>query len=667
MDNKPETLRPVFPKRAVVTAGMPYGNKDLHIGHIGAVFIHADTYARFLRDRIGPDNVLFISGTDCYGSPIFEHHRRLVSAGMFTGSLEELAERYHRAQKETLDAYSISLDLFAASGTGPARAIHTDFSGEFIRKLHLNGHLKKMTTLQFYDTEYECFLNGRQVTGKCPVEGCASDKGYADECALGHQYMPAELIDPVSTLSGRAPEMREAVNWYFKLDEFKPQINGWLDEFSQDPAARRFSIKSIAEFLEPPVIFVKKEFLPEIAGLDSIMPEYELFHDEKKSSVSLVFRSLEARENACRLLSDNGIRFRTGKTLVPFRLTSNIKWGVPAPELERKDTAEAGGNTVWVWPESLWAPISFTKTYLNMSGKDTETWRDWWCSKRSGIYQFLGEDNVYFYGPAEMAMFMGYNRKEPSPECREGELQLPAIVVNNHLLFMNKKASSSGESKPPTARELLEHYTPEQLRAHFLALGLSYKSAGFNPKPFDPEADPNVPDPVLKDGNLLTNVFNRFARTCFYASQNYFGGRIPIGGISPEVLEDSGNTVYRYERLMFDCEFHLVMSLMDGYIRNMNKYASKYLREADVGNDMSLRNRALANMFHMLRTATSLMHPIAPGGTEMIYEYLNLEKPIWSWDSIFETIYYFMEDPHSHTLKYLPPKTDFFKKHPSQY
>ena len=64
--------RPVFPKRAIITAGMPYGNKELHFGHIGGVFVHADTYARFLRDRIGKENVIFVSGTDCYGSPILE-------------------------------------------------------------------------------------------------------------------------------------------------------------------------------------------------------------------------------------------------------------------------------------------------------------------------------------------------------------------------------------------------------------------------------------------------------------------------------------------------------------------------------------------------------------------------------------------------------------------
>ena len=51
----------VWPRRAVVTAGMPYGNKPLHFGHVGGVFVPADCFARFLRDRIGRENVCFVS------------------------------------------------------------------------------------------------------------------------------------------------------------------------------------------------------------------------------------------------------------------------------------------------------------------------------------------------------------------------------------------------------------------------------------------------------------------------------------------------------------------------------------------------------------------------------------------------------------------------------
>ena len=62
------------------------------------------------------------------------------------------------------------------------------------------GISTKMTTSQFYDTELGVFLNGRQVVGQCPIAGCSSERGYADECALGHQYMPVDLINPKSTL-----------------------------------------------------------------------------------------------------------------------------------------------------------------------------------------------------------------------------------------------------------------------------------------------------------------------------------------------------------------------------------------------------------------------------------------------------------------------------------
>ena len=87
--------RQQWPARAVVTAGMPYGNKPLHFGHIAGVFVPADCYARFLRDRIGFENVRIISGTDCFGSPIDEGYRKLVESGEFDGTIAEYVQRNH--------------------------------------------------------------------------------------------------------------------------------------------------------------------------------------------------------------------------------------------------------------------------------------------------------------------------------------------------------------------------------------------------------------------------------------------------------------------------------------------------------------------------------------------------------------------------------------------
>lgn len=282
------------------------------------------------------------------------------------------------------------------------------------------------------------------------------------------------------------------------------------------------------------------------------------------------------------------------------------------------------------------------------------------------MYQFIGEDNVYFYGPVEMAMFMGQQGENPSVNPPEGELQLPELIVNNHLLFLNKKASSSGKVKPPTARDLLDYYTPEQLRAHFLGLGLGIRSVGFQPKPLNPVAQEKAGDPVLKEGNLLTNVFNRAIRSCFYTAQKYNDGKIPVRDISPDVISTAQQTIVEYECLMHKKEFHLIMNLMDTYIRQINKFWSKNSKDAADTDNGELRLQALADAFHMVRTATVLMHPIAPKGCKMVLEYFNLGEEFWEWERIFEPLYSFMGDPEEHVLNFLEPRVDFFARHPSQ-
>ena len=111
----------------------------------------------------------FISGTDCYGSPISEHYRQLVEQGETDCSIEEFVEHNHKLQKEVLDKYYISLNLFSASGLGRAKEIHAQVSQEVFNRLYENGYLVKSTTSQFYDTELEVFLNGRQVVDNVPL------------------------------------------------------------------------------------------------------------------------------------------------------------------------------------------------------------------------------------------------------------------------------------------------------------------------------------------------------------------------------------------------------------------------------------------------------------------------------------------------------------------
>ena len=309
-------------------------------------------------------------------------------------------------------------------------------------------------------------------------------------------------------------------------------------------------------------------------------------------------------------------------------------------------------------------------------GLSRAAWRSFWCDKDATVYQFIGQDNLYFYGVAQPALFAALQENQPVvADAPEGELQQTKLIANHHILFGDKKASSSGAVKPPTADELLEHYTSEQLRAHFLALALDQKSVGFKPKIFEPDEekrnDPRVADPALKEGALLTKVFNRLARSCFYEAAKNFEGYMPLGAVSSDVLAKVNKTMHKYEELMYHVDLHSVMALMDEFIRYANKYWSSGIKQAETNEDEEARRQVLIDSFYLLRISTLLMHPVVPRGTERICDYLNFEfEDFFSWnydfDSMEELCNAMELDEHRHRVRDLPPRTDFFKFHPSQ-
>src|SRR6478735_1480875 len=91
------------PARAVVTAGMPYANGPLHLGHLAGAHVPADIHARWLGLLIGRENVLFVCGTDDHGST---SEFTAMKAGR---DLPSIIAEVHDQQAETLARYSIGL------------------------------------------------------------------------------------------------------------------------------------------------------------------------------------------------------------------------------------------------------------------------------------------------------------------------------------------------------------------------------------------------------------------------------------------------------------------------------------------------------------------------------------------------------------------------------
>jgi methionyl-tRNA synthetase len=531
--------------------------------------------------------------------------------------------------------------------------------------MYEHGKLERLSTKQFFDENAGVFLNGRQLTGRCPVACCNSEKAYADECDLGHSFLPKDLINPVSSLTGETPVMREVTNLYYKLPEDMDVLKEYVN--ASRKTARAVVTKTVSEFLEPPVIYIMNDYRAGYEAVRESLPPFEEITDPKKTSFTIKFSKLTDREAAEEVLVSKNIRFRTGKTLVPFRLTGNTEWGVPAPILEEGDEP----STVYVWPESLWAPISFTKAYLETIGAPSDEWKKYWCKTDAKIFQFIGQDNIYFYSVAEPGMFTAYNSADAHlPE--DGELQIPEFAANHHILFLDKKASSSGNIKPPLADELLDYYTVDQLRMHFISLGLAMRSVSFQPKPFNPSAAETDSDPVTKEGFLLNNVLNRICRTALYEVQKCCGGIYPVGEVSPEVMNEAEQAILQYERFMHRLEFHQVSYVLDSFIRFLSKVQSKGKTVSDKTEDgggsgaggTDIRRQWLIDTLYGIRVSLSLLHPIVPESCELVREYFRLPDTIYNWDNIFGQLTDIYDGDF--TPVFLEPRFDFFKKHPSQ-
>jgi methionyl-tRNA synthetase len=634
---------------------MPNGNKPLHIGHVGAVFLWADAYARYVRDNIGRDNVIFVSGTDGYGSVAEEKYRKLHESGQYDGTLEQYVGEYHELQKETLKKYGISLNLFGASCLGEAKPYHKKMSDYFFEKMKASGYMERKETRQFYDVKFDMILNGRQVEGRCPIDGCKSEVGYADECSLGHQYSPSELIDPVSTLSKTTPEMRPVVNYYLRLEAFRDEIRAWCDELEAGGLARRFMIRDMRDFLQPPMLFISESGKDRLDAVVSKLPEHVYFFDERNKRVQLKFDSVERRDAACAELKAADIRYRSNKTLAPFRISGNAKWGVPMP---KTDDASTDGLTFYVWPESLWAPISFVDAYLHGEGKrggKGSKWEDWWCDKDASVVQFIGEDNVFFYCLAQTGLFLAAQGADYDIKKRDGRLNLTRVVANKHLLVGSVKASSSGVAAAPTADSLLDYYTVEQLRMHFLGQGISAATASFRSKVFSPEEFAKSGDPVLLQGNILTNIFNRIIRSAFYSLQQYFGGKLPKNAPSDAVLEKAVAALEKYEEFINKFEFNNVVSVIDEYFRTSNQYWAERSKTDDNG----IRAQLITDIIHVVKTGLLMIHPLAPSGAEFTAGYMNAGDKLFDWSNADKT---FAEVcPEVEEFKFIEPRFDFFK------
>jgi methionyl-tRNA synthetase len=201
------------PRKILITSALPYANGPIHIGHL-VEYIQTDIWSRFQKMR--GHNCLYVCADDAHGTPIMLRARQ---EGIEPEALIARVALEHQAD---FAEFRIGFDNYHSTHSPENQAC----ANTIYERNRDGGHIAKRTITQAYDPVEQMFLPDRFIKGTCPK--CGAEDQYGDNCEVcGASYSPAELINPVSAVSGAVPEQRESDHYFFKLADFETMLKEW--------------------------------------------------------------------------------------------------------------------------------------------------------------------------------------------------------------------------------------------------------------------------------------------------------------------------------------------------------------------------------------------------------------------------------------------------------
>ena len=201
-------------RNILIGGAWPYANSSLHLGHLAAL-ISGDFLKRY-HELLG-DNVLYVSGTDCHGTPITERAKR---EGI---EPKDIAERYHKEFKEVFDKMNFSYSLY----TKTCDEYHKQHVEEMFLKMYKNKYIYSKKTEQPYCETCYKFEADRELELICPNCGQVT-KG--DQCDCGYVPKEEDLIGATCSECGNKTIQKENTHLYLALSKFQKQIEQYVKE-----------------------------------------------------------------------------------------------------------------------------------------------------------------------------------------------------------------------------------------------------------------------------------------------------------------------------------------------------------------------------------------------------------------------------------------------------
>jgi len=200
-------------RRILVTAALPYANGDIHIGHL-VEYIQTDIWVRF--QKLRGQECRFFCADDTHGTAI------MIRARQEGRSEEALIADVREKHIADFTGFHIEFDNYGSTNSEQNRKV----CHEIWSALRDAGLVHEKEVTQLFDVQENTFLADRFVKGTCPK--CKAPDQYGDNCdKCGSTYTPADLTDPISTLSNTTPEVRTANHLFVRIEDLHPFLEEW--------------------------------------------------------------------------------------------------------------------------------------------------------------------------------------------------------------------------------------------------------------------------------------------------------------------------------------------------------------------------------------------------------------------------------------------------------
>ncbi len=207
-------------RKILVTSALPYANGSIHMGHL-VEYLQTDIWVRF--QKLRGHTCTYVCASDAHGTPIMLKARELGITP------EQLTEGLSREFVRDFADFGVDFDNYYTTHSPENEALTV----EMFEALRAKGDIYTKSIEQAYDEKEGMFLPDRFVRGTCPR--CKSVDQYGDACEVcGATYSPADLIDPVSVLSGSAPVTRKSEHYFFRLSEYEKRLRSWMTSAALD-------------------------------------------------------------------------------------------------------------------------------------------------------------------------------------------------------------------------------------------------------------------------------------------------------------------------------------------------------------------------------------------------------------------------------------------------